>query len=76
MIMKVEQCDSYFSFILQSHLFAKKTTGIGRMCTVRSHQPVFHTVKLPQHETGRCLAFCASALFILCSAVRGLRLFG
>lgn len=76
MIMEVELCDSYFRFKLQSHLFAKKTTGIWGTCTVCSHQQVFHIVKLPQQETARCLAFCVSTLFILCSSIRGSRLFG
>lgn len=43
--MEVEQHDSYFRFVLQSHLFAKKTSGIWGTCTLCSRQPRLHTVK-------------------------------
>lgn len=75
--MEVELCDSYFRFMLQSHLFAKKTTGIWGTCTVCSHQPVFHTVKLPQQETARLLGFFVYLHCLFYAALSGgLRLFG
>lgn len=80
--MEVEQRDSCFRFMLQSHLFAKKTTGIWGTCTVRSHQPVFHIVKCSSAAgDGLLLGFSvAPMLFILCRSVRpgggGFRPFG
>lgn len=54
--MEVEQRDSYFRFMLQSHLFAKKTTGIWGTCTVCSHQPALHAV-ICNSAAGACF-FC------------------
>lgn len=54
--MEVEQRDSYFRFMLQSHLFAKKTTGIWGTCTVCSHQPALHAV-ICNSAAGACFFF-------------------
>lgn len=71
--MEVEQRDSYFRFMLQSRLFAKKTTGIEGTATLCSHQPVFHIVKCNSAAGDLLLLdiFYASTLFILCTSIRG-----